>query len=154
MTHVNSLVMAVLVLATLCLSATQTSAASHACCREFSRGRIPLPLIRGYKVQSMEENCPIDAIIFLVKKGKQERKACVDPTLDWVKDTIRRFRVLPTHRHPPLPSSPSSHGKPLVQGGWDEEEGGGGGGEGADVTEEVDAIGQGFTTLELRRLGG
>ncbi|CAL8281630.1 unnamed protein product [Lota lota] len=87
MAHVKGLMMAVLTLAIICLYATQTSAASHACCREFSRGRIPFRVIRGYSVQSVVELCSIDAIIFHTKKGE----ACADPALEWVQNYIHRI---------------------------------------------------------------
>ncbi|XP_059915387.1 C-C motif chemokine 20a.3 [Gadus macrocephalus] len=86
MAHVKGLMMALL-LATIWLYATPTSAAPHACCREFTRGKLPFRVIKGYSVQSVKELCPIDAIIFHTKKGQ----ACADPALFWVQNYINRI---------------------------------------------------------------
>ncbi|XP_076001096.1 C-C motif chemokine 20a.3 [Genypterus blacodes] len=78
----------VLVLLAIVLLATKSSAARHGCCHRYSMGRIPFTIIKGYSVQTITENCGMDAIIFHTTKGK----ACTNPTLDWVMFYVNRLR--------------------------------------------------------------
>ncbi|KAM9845240.1 C-C motif chemokine 20a.3 [Aulostomus maculatus] len=78
-----------LLLLAICLMATNTSAAYNRCCRTYTRQKIPFGVIKGYSVQTVKEMCPINAIIFHVKRGK----ACSDPALDWVMDYVDRLRT-------------------------------------------------------------
>ncbi|XP_031136847.1 C-C motif chemokine 20a.3 isoform X1 [Sander lucioperca] len=79
----------VITLLTICLMATNTSAAvRHGCCRNYMALKIPFANIKGYSVQTVTELCPINAIIFHTKKGQ----ACTNPALHWVMDYINRLR--------------------------------------------------------------
>ncbi|XP_053186679.1 C-C motif chemokine 20a.3 [Scomber japonicus] len=73
----------------ICLLASNTSAGSHSCCRRYMKGRLPFKVIRGYSVQSLRENCPINAIIFHTKNGG---KVCTNPALSWVMDYVNSLR--------------------------------------------------------------
>ncbi|XP_034039072.1 C-C motif chemokine 20a.3 [Thalassophryne amazonica] len=79
-----------ILLLTICLSDVCTSAAyhSHGCCRQYTRGKIPLNNIKGYSVQTVKEMCPINAIIFHTKRGK----VCTNPAFDWVMDYVNHLR--------------------------------------------------------------
>ncbi|XP_017277697.1 C-C motif chemokine 20a.3 [Kryptolebias marmoratus] len=68
-------------LVTLCVMATDTSAARPGCCRTYMKGKLRYERIKGYSVQPITELCPISAIIFHLKDGK---KACADPAKEWV----------------------------------------------------------------------
>ncbi|KAM9349832.1 C-C motif chemokine 20a.3 [Symphorus nematophorus] len=79
----------VITLLTVCLLATNTSAASHRCCESYMKGKLPIKQIKGYSVQTATEHCRIPAILFHMKKGKT---ACTNPALDWVMDYINKLR--------------------------------------------------------------
>nr|XP_020471910.1 C-C motif chemokine 20-like [Monopterus albus] len=79
----------VITLLTICLLATNTSAAHYECCRRYMTIKIPFVSIKGYSVQTVAELCPINAIIFHTKKGK----ACTNPALNWVMDYINRLKT-------------------------------------------------------------
>ncbi|XP_034559334.1 C-C motif chemokine 20a.3 [Notolabrus celidotus] len=89
MVSIKALVMGVTLL-TLCLLTTNTSAVHPGCCRSYMKTKLPFLQIKGYAVQSDQEMCPINAIIFLTKKGKL---FCADPALNWVMDSINRLRA-------------------------------------------------------------
>ncbi|KAM6990252.1 C-C motif chemokine 20-like [Tautogolabrus adspersus] len=82
----------VITLLTFCLLATDTSAVSKypGCCRSYMKTKLPFRVIVGYSVQSETENCPISAIIFHTRKGKE---ACTNPALNWVMDYVNRLRT-------------------------------------------------------------
>ncbi|XP_070830973.1 C-C motif chemokine 20a.3 [Chaetodon trifascialis] len=87
MVSIKATAMAIMLL-TFCLLATHASAAYHGCCRSYMKGRIPFAAIKGYSVQTISEMCPIDAFIFLTRKGK----ACCNPALPWVMDHVNKLR--------------------------------------------------------------
>eukprot|EP00064_Thunnus_orientalis_P010658 superscaffoldBa00001466_g10684 len=73
----------------ICLLAINTSAIKHGCCTKYMTGRLPFVKIKGYSVQTVNEMCPINAIIFHTNMGK----ACTNPSLDWVMKYIDRLRI-------------------------------------------------------------
>ncbi|XP_032387953.1 C-C motif chemokine 20a.3 isoform X1 [Etheostoma spectabile] len=76
-------------LLTVCLLATNASpAVRYGCCRNYMATKIPFSKIKGYSVQTVNEMCPINAIIFHTKKGQ----ACTNPALHWVMDYVNRLR--------------------------------------------------------------
>ncbi|XP_068605309.1 C-C motif chemokine 20a.3 [Brachionichthys hirsutus] len=78
-------------LLSFCLLATNTSAAYRRCCRSYMsyKSKIPFDQIQGFSVQTVKAMCPINAIIFHTKAGK----ACTNPALRWVMDSVNRLRV-------------------------------------------------------------
>ncbi|KAA8587305.1 C-C motif chemokine 20a.3 isoform X2 [Etheostoma spectabile] len=75
-------------LLTVCLLATNASPVRYGCCRNYMATKIPFSKIKGYSVQTVNEMCPINAIIFHTKKGQ----ACTNPALHWVMDYVNRLR--------------------------------------------------------------
>ncbi|XP_039358439.1 fractalkine-like isoform X1 [Mauremys reevesii] len=70
-------------------------------CTEFSRKEIPQKLLKTYR--KTEPSCPKAAIIFVTKKN---RKFCVDPEENWVKEAVRQLNQAPLN--PPLSSTVTS----------------------------------------------
>ncbi|KAG7457089.1 hypothetical protein MATL_G00242910 [Megalops atlanticus] len=66
-----------------------TLQASQICCTKYSRGEMPMHLIKGFAIQKNIGTCNINAIIFLTVKG---RKVCADPAKPWVMETIQELR--------------------------------------------------------------
>ncbi|XP_050985574.1 C-C motif chemokine 20a.3 [Labeo rohita] len=65
-TSVTVIVLLVAALSVLCKDASALS-----CCRKYTRGKIPMSIIRGYSIQTIKRNCHIDAVIFHTKGGKE-----------------------------------------------------------------------------------
>ncbi|KAI7809407.1 chemokine C-C motif ligand 20-like precursor [Triplophysa rosa] len=78
-----------IMLLVLALSAFCTDASTLSCCRKYTQTRIPMPLIRGFSIQSNKENCHLDAVIFHAHGG---RNICTDPSKAWVMENIRKLR--------------------------------------------------------------
>ncbi|XP_035615392.1 C-C motif chemokine 20-like [Oncorhynchus keta] len=93
MAQIRAPVIVLLVLLTVGLFAVEVSAAKQGfprgCCTSYSQGRIDIPLIRGFSVQTVIDGCNIDAIIFHTVRG---RFPCVDPTKGWVMKAVRKLR--------------------------------------------------------------
>ncbi|KAK2900564.1 hypothetical protein QQF64_015477 [Cirrhinus molitorella] len=79
----------VIVLLVAALSVLCTDASALSCCRKYTKGQIPMAIIRGYSIQTITRNCHIDAVIFHTKGG---RNVCTDPSKTWVMDNIRKLR--------------------------------------------------------------
>ncbi|XP_074544744.1 C-C motif chemokine 20a.3 [Halichoeres trimaculatus] len=88
MVSVKAVVM-VLTLLTVCLMTSNASAAQPRCCHWYSKTKPAFSEIKGYSVQPNTGMCRINAIIFLLKKGKL---VCANPAKDWVMDYINRLR--------------------------------------------------------------
>uniref|UniRef100_A0A8C1VYN4 C-C motif chemokine n=1 Tax=Cyprinus carpio TaxID=7962 RepID=A0A8C1VYN4_CYPCA len=86
MTRISATVIVLLVAA---LSALCTDASALSCCRKYTKGQIPMAIIKGYSIQTMMRNCHIDAVIFHTKGG---RNICTDPSKPWVMDSIHNSR--------------------------------------------------------------
>ncbi|XP_037537247.1 C-C motif chemokine 20-like [Nematolebias whitei] len=93
-------------LLTLCVLASQTSAAHPGCCRTYMKGKLRCQNIKGYSVQTSTEMCPISAIIFHLKSGQ---KACTDPALEWVMTCINRIRYKAQKVHQNAQTQEPSH---------------------------------------------
>ncbi|RXN20108.1 C-C motif chemokine 20-like protein [Labeo rohita] len=83
-TSVTVIVLLVAALSVLCKDASALS-----CCRKYTRGKIPMSIIRGYSIQTIKRNCHIDAVIFHTKGG---RNICTDPSKPWVMDNIQELK--------------------------------------------------------------
>ncbi|XP_053508131.1 C-C motif chemokine 20-like [Ictalurus furcatus] len=79
---------AVMFLLLLTVSLFCQDTAAWACCRRYSKGQLPVHLIRGYSIQTIHAICNINAIIFHTYGG---RKMCADPTQPWVTDSIQKL---------------------------------------------------------------
>ncbi|XP_016419757.1 C-C motif chemokine 20a.3 [Sinocyclocheilus rhinocerous] len=86
MTRISASVIVLLVAA---LSVLCTDASALSCCRKYTKGQIPMAIIKGYSIQTMTRNCHIDAVIFHTKEG---RNICTDPSKTWVMASIRKLR--------------------------------------------------------------
>ncbi|XP_030629027.1 C-C motif chemokine 20a.3 isoform X1 [Chanos chanos] len=87
MAHISAPALVFCLILSVCLFSQQASAL--ACCRKYSRGELPIGLIRGYSIQTLRKICNIDAIIFHTPGGKN---VCADPAKPWVMDRIRILR--------------------------------------------------------------
>ncbi|XP_043080557.1 C-C motif chemokine 20a.3 [Puntigrus tetrazona] len=83
-TSVTAMVLLVAALSVLCADASALS-----CCRKYTKGQIPMAIIKGYSIQTMTRNCHIDAVIFHTKGG---RNVCTDPSKIWVMESIRKLK--------------------------------------------------------------
>ncbi|KAI2667862.1 C-C motif chemokine 21 [Labeo rohita] len=99
-TSVTVIVLLVAALSVLCKDASALS-----CCRKYTRGKIPMSIIRGYSIQTIKRNCHIDAVMFLKKRTNQKmhpfltdstqkegRNICTDPSKPWVMDNIQELK--------------------------------------------------------------
>ncbi|KAI5092887.1 chemokine (C-C motif) ligand 20-like precursor [Silurus meridionalis] len=86
MAQINGAAVTFLLLLTVSLFCQDTVA--WACCRRYSKGQLPISLIRGYTIQTIHTNCNINAIIFHTYGG---RKVCVNPYQSWVKNSIQKL---------------------------------------------------------------
>ncbi|XP_051731872.1 C-C motif chemokine 20a.3 [Ctenopharyngodon idella] len=86
MTRVSAIVIVLMVVA---LSVFSADASALSCCRKYTKGKVPMHIIKGYSIQYMTRNCHINAVIFHTNGGKN---ICTDPTKDWVMDGIRKLR--------------------------------------------------------------
>ncbi|XP_066565069.1 C-C motif chemokine 20 [Amia ocellicauda] len=77
--------LALLGLVALSLFALQTEAGPGSCCLSYSKNRLPCKVIKGYTIQSVKDNCNIDAILFHTNGGKT---LCHDPSKAWVMERI------------------------------------------------------------------
>ncbi|XP_066566501.1 C-C motif chemokine 20-like [Amia ocellicauda] len=82
----NPFTLALVGLLTLSLFAIRTEAGRSDCCLSYSKNPLPCKLIKGYSIQSMTENCNMDAILFHTVKG---RTLCYDPSKAWVMARIQ-----------------------------------------------------------------
>ncbi|KAJ8357035.1 hypothetical protein SKAU_G00198290 [Synaphobranchus kaupii] len=58
---------------------------NHACCVKYTVKPLPISMIKGYVMQSSQEVCRIDAIIFYTVR---DRKVCASAKDAWVKTTL------------------------------------------------------------------
>ncbi|MCI4390758.1 hypothetical protein PGIGA_G00126400 [Pangasianodon gigas] len=86
MAQISGAAFTLLLLLTVTLFCQDTAA--WACCRRYSKGQLPVPLIRGYSIQTIHAHCNINAVIFHTSGG---RKVCADPSLPWVTDSIQKL---------------------------------------------------------------
>ncbi|XP_064787408.1 C-C motif chemokine 20-like [Oncorhynchus masou masou] len=89
MAQIRAPVIVLLVLLAVGLFAAQVSAAKQGCCTSYSQGRIDIGLIHGFSIQTVNDGCNIDAIIFHTVRG---RFTCMDPTKGWVMKAVRKLR--------------------------------------------------------------
>ncbi|CAB1326673.1 unnamed protein product [Coregonus sp. 'balchen'] len=93
MSQIRAAVIVLLVLLAVGLFTTEASAAKQGfpkgCCTHYSKGKIDIRLIRGFSVQTVNDECNIDAIIFHTVRA---RFPCVDPTKGWVMEAVRKLR--------------------------------------------------------------
>ncbi|XP_075875848.1 C-C motif chemokine 20-like [Nelusetta ayraudi] len=61
---------------------------ANACCRSYSRRRVPVNLIKGYREQTDTGICPIEAIIFLTTWKAQ---ICASLKDEWVKKVLQKL---------------------------------------------------------------
>ncbi|XP_010749198.2 C-C motif chemokine 20a.3 [Larimichthys crocea] len=87
MVSVKATVMVVMLL-TICLLATNTSAGKFGCCRSYVKTKLNFNNIKGYSVQTDTGLCHINAIIFHTKSYS----FCTNPALDWVMNYVNRIR--------------------------------------------------------------
>ncbi|TRY69711.1 hypothetical protein DNTS_035398, partial [Danionella cerebrum] len=78
-----------MVLTVVALGVICADASAFACCRRYTKGPIPMSVIKGYSIQSNTRHCNIDAVIFHTYKGKN---VCTDPSKAWVMEIIRKLR--------------------------------------------------------------
>ncbi|NP_001129726.1 C-C motif chemokine 20a.3 precursor [Danio rerio] len=79
----------VMVLTIVALGLLCTDAAAVSCCRKYTKGMIPMSLIKGYSIQTITRSCHINAVIFHTNGGKN---ICTDPSKGWVMESIRKLR--------------------------------------------------------------
>ncbi|TKS79932.1 C-C motif chemokine 20 [Collichthys lucidus] len=89
MVSVKATVM-VMMLLTICLLTTNTSAEKFGCCRSYIKFKLNFNNIKGYSVQNDTGVCHISAIIF---HTKGRNSFCANPALDWVMDYVNRISV-------------------------------------------------------------
>ncbi|XP_047446020.1 C-C motif chemokine 20-like [Mugil cephalus] len=56
------------------------------CCTTYTRKPVPFNRVRGFREQSIRENCNIDAIIFYTVKNKE---VCATRKDEWVKTLLK-----------------------------------------------------------------
>ncbi|XP_026061586.1 C-C motif chemokine 20-like [Carassius auratus] len=86
MTRISATVIVLLVAA---LSVLCTDASALSCCRKYTKGKIPMAIIKGFSIQTMMRNCHIDAVILHTKRGSN---ICTDPSKRWVMDIVHKLR--------------------------------------------------------------
>ncbi|XP_030015524.1 C-C motif chemokine 20a.3 [Sphaeramia orbicularis] len=86
----------VLVFAVICLMTPNTSEAHRACCRRYTKHKLPFNAIKGYLTQTASSACRINAIIFYTRKGKL---VCVNPALSWVMESVNRLSTMAQRVH-------------------------------------------------------
>ncbi|XP_061587061.1 C-C motif chemokine 7-like [Cololabis saira] len=59
---------------------------SEGCCTSFTRKRVPFPRIMGYKEQTTNEHCNLDAIIFITIN---DNEVCATKEDKWVRITLK-----------------------------------------------------------------
>ncbi|KAI1882748.1 hypothetical protein AGOR_G00238130 [Albula goreensis] len=75
----------------LLLSVSLFSAlAESACCTKYTRGSVPMEIVKGFAIQDNQRVCRIDAVIFVTLRG---RKVCADPKESWVMKAIQQLRA-------------------------------------------------------------
>uniref|UniRef100_A0A3Q0SIR4 Chemokine interleukin-8-like domain-containing protein n=1 Tax=Amphilophus citrinellus TaxID=61819 RepID=A0A3Q0SIR4_AMPCI len=67
------------------------AACNTACCTSYSRRPVPFNRIKGYREQSLKENCRIEAIIFYTVANKQ---VCATRKDEWVRKTLELLRTI------------------------------------------------------------
>ncbi|XP_048374734.1 C-C motif chemokine 5-like isoform X2 [Sphaerodactylus townsendi] len=67
----------------VCSDNSSTPVIDNRCCFRYSQGRIPRNLVVDY--YRISSRCPLPAIVFITKKGKQ---ICANPTTRWVQDLV------------------------------------------------------------------
>ncbi|XP_071988841.1 C-C motif chemokine 21b-like [Engystomops pustulosus] len=60
------------------------------CCLQTSVRRIPYVAIAGYEIQSKDQGCPIEAVVFLTNT-RPSRKLCASAAASWVKKWIKKL---------------------------------------------------------------
>ncbi|XP_072462696.1 C-C motif chemokine 21 [Notamacropus eugenii] len=60
------------------------------CCLKYSQKQIPASIVRSYRLQEVNQGCPIRAIIFTPWKSSQA-DLCADPSIKWVRDLVKRL---------------------------------------------------------------
>ncbi|KAG9343531.1 hypothetical protein JZ751_013697 [Albula glossodonta] len=75
----------------LLLSVSLFSALTEsACCTKYTRGSVPMEIVKGFAIQDNHRVCRIDAVIFVTLRGK---KVCADPKEPWVMKAIQQLRA-------------------------------------------------------------
>ncbi|XP_078530811.1 C-C motif chemokine 19-like [Lissotriton helveticus] len=82
-----------LCLSTLCLcSILQVHCSNNDvvdCCLKVSATRIPFRHLKGFQIQSLEDGCAIEAVVFITKKDKP---LCAPPSQRWVHRLINQLK--------------------------------------------------------------
>ncbi|KAF5890272.1 C-C motif chemokine 4, partial [Clarias magur] len=65
-----------------------------ACCLKFTKNKIPLNLITGYK--NTQHGCTTPGIIFTMKSG---RRVCADPGVEWVQEHMAKVDLRKASHH-------------------------------------------------------
>ncbi|KAG7526361.1 C-C motif chemokine 20-like [Solea senegalensis] len=58
---------------------------SRACCTRYNRKPVPFQRIKGFREQTMKENCHMEAIIFYTVKNNE---VCATQRDEWVRKTL------------------------------------------------------------------
>ncbi|XP_069482918.1 C-C motif chemokine 19-like isoform X2 [Ambystoma mexicanum] len=61
------------------------------CCLQVSETRIPLSILKGFQIQTLEDGCYIEAVVFITKKSAS---LCAPPNQQWVHRLINRLKNL------------------------------------------------------------
>ncbi|XP_062848977.1 C-C motif chemokine 20 [Trichomycterus rosablanca] len=62
---------------------------NYSCCKRYTRTPLPVGKIKGFALQSAQEVCRIDAVIFLTEEN---RKICASGQHEWVKRALKHLR--------------------------------------------------------------
>ncbi|XP_078524114.1 C-C motif chemokine 20 [Lissotriton helveticus] len=62
---------------------------NYDCCYRYTRKPLPRHAVRSFTIQSAEEICDIDAVIFHTRRGF---RVCANPQEKWVKVLIKTLR--------------------------------------------------------------
>ncbi|XP_039620378.1 C-C motif chemokine 20-like [Polypterus senegalus] len=97
MASCKSLFISLLVLLTLNVLAV--SAMYEDCCVSYTTRQMRCHAMKGYTIQTPEDLCNIEAVIFHTKWGKQ---ICANPSQQWVMEVIKclqhRVKVIAQHK--------------------------------------------------------
>ncbi|KAJ1211396.1 hypothetical protein NDU88_006756 [Pleurodeles waltl] len=59
------------------------------CCLKVSEARIPYRHLKGFQIQSFEDGCTIEAVVFITKRDKS---LCAPPNQQWVHKLINKLK--------------------------------------------------------------
>ncbi|XP_078071603.1 C-C motif chemokine 19-like [Mustelus asterias] len=68
--------------------ASDTSNTSEDCCLSTGEKKIPLKIVKAYKIQEPGNGCKIHAVMFLTK---HKRRLCSPPEAKWVKVLMQKL---------------------------------------------------------------